>query len=196
MSAAGAAEPVTDRGRARRARILAAATRLFDERGFHATSMDDVGAAAGISGPGLYRHVGSKDELLTAVFDGLWTRLRPAAEEAASSSPRDALTGLARAHAGLVVDDPAGLRLLLRELRHVPDAYQRLAGRTHRRWVDAWVVPLRALRPTLSEDDARVLVLAAHGALDAVSVHAAPAGLPLAGRRDDLAAVALRVLDV
>ena len=35
----------------RRDEILAAAVKLFHERGYHATGMDDIGAEAGISGP-------------------------------------------------------------------------------------------------------------------------------------------------
>ena len=48
----------------RRAELLAGALRLFRQRGYHATSINDIGAAVGVSGPALYRHFESKDDLL------------------------------------------------------------------------------------------------------------------------------------
>lgn len=59
-------------GRRRRAtrtreRILDAATELFALRGYDATTTEDIAAGAGITVPGLYRHVRSKAELLSAV---------------------------------------------------------------------------------------------------------------------------------
>jgi AcrR family transcriptional regulator len=188
---AEAAAP-TARGRRRREAIVDAATALFDTRGFHATSIDDIGAAAGISGPGLYRHFPSKDALLTAVFDRIWDRLRPAVDAAVGQPPEAALRGLLAAHVELAVTDPGALRLLLRELRNVPEDYQRLAARNHRRWVDAWVGPLVALHPDLDADRARALALAAHGAVDAATIR--PADLPVDLRRSVTVAAVERML--
>lgn len=39
--------------------------RLFREKGFRGTSINDIGAAAGVTGPALYRHFSGKGELLT-----------------------------------------------------------------------------------------------------------------------------------
>ena len=160
----------TARGRRRREAIVDAATELFDQRGFHATSIDDIGAAAGISGPGLYRHFGSKDELLIAVFDRIWDRLRPAVEAAADRPPTEAIGLLVDAHVDLAVDDSAALLLLIRELRNVPDGYQRAAARNRRRYVDAWVAPILALHPELGEPGARTVALAAHGCIDSAAI--------------------------
>ncbi len=44
--------------------ISNAALRLFSDRGYQATTMDDLGAALGIRGPSLYKHVRSKHDLL------------------------------------------------------------------------------------------------------------------------------------
>ena len=48
----------------RREQIVATAATLFAERGFHGVSVGDIGAAVGISGPGLYKHFPAKDDLL------------------------------------------------------------------------------------------------------------------------------------
>lgn len=58
-------------GTSRRAQIVAAAARLFDERGYHTTSMDDIAAAVGIKKPTLYHHVTSKTQLVLWIHDEL-----------------------------------------------------------------------------------------------------------------------------
>ncbi len=47
--------------------VVRAAARLFAERGYHGTSMRDLGAELGLFGSSLYSHVGSKQELLVEV---------------------------------------------------------------------------------------------------------------------------------
>ena len=51
----------------RRHQILDAARRLFTVNGFHATSMDDIIAAAGMSSGGVYRYFPGKDAIVTAI---------------------------------------------------------------------------------------------------------------------------------
>lgn len=50
-------------------RILAAASRLFRERGIEATSVSDVMKAAGLTHGGFYRHFDSKEALVSAAFE-------------------------------------------------------------------------------------------------------------------------------
>ena len=63
MSGSAAADAGTTRGQ-----ILAAADRLFHERGFERTSFADVAQAVGISRGNFYYHFRSKDEILAAVI--------------------------------------------------------------------------------------------------------------------------------
>src|SRR2546423_12904902 len=58
----------------RRERILASATSLFLENGFHGAGIDDIAAAAGVTGPAIYRHFKNKDAVLVALFDRLAQR--------------------------------------------------------------------------------------------------------------------------
>jgi AcrR family transcriptional regulator len=53
----------------RRRRILESAWRCFAENGFHATSMDDVIAATGMSASSVYRYISGKDELIASAID-------------------------------------------------------------------------------------------------------------------------------
>jgi AcrR family transcriptional regulator len=55
----------------RRISLLAAAARLFATRGYNGAGMDEIGAAAGVSGPALYRHFGGKQDILAAVLTRL-----------------------------------------------------------------------------------------------------------------------------
>lgn len=53
----------------RRAELVAVAARLFSERGYHGTSMQDLGTELGIQRGSLYAHIGSKEELLLDVVE-------------------------------------------------------------------------------------------------------------------------------
>ena len=60
---------LTPKGRRTRARIVAAAARLIYERGVPGTTLDDVRAAAKVSGSQLYHYFADKDDLVQAVID-------------------------------------------------------------------------------------------------------------------------------
>lgn len=54
---------------ARRRQIVDEAARLFDERGYHATSMEDIAATVGVRKPTLYHYFSSKDEILRSIHE-------------------------------------------------------------------------------------------------------------------------------
>ena len=56
------------RRRSRRDEILEIAVGLFATRGYHGVSMDDIGAAAGVTGPALYHHFAGKEAMLAAAL--------------------------------------------------------------------------------------------------------------------------------
>lgn len=68
--------------------VQRAALHLFAERGYRATTMTDIGAALGIRGPSLYRHIDSKQDLLAAIMVDTMSALI-AAQDAASRSTGD-----------------------------------------------------------------------------------------------------------
>jgi AcrR family transcriptional regulator len=160
----------TVRGQRRREAVLDAAAALFVEHGFHGTSVDDLGAAAGISGPGLYRHFASKDALLMAVLDRLWEQLKPALDRIADLAPQEALEVLLDAHLDLAMGQPDAVVLLIRELRHLPEDYRARSRRNHRRYVDAWATAIQGVHPDLDLDEARTVTLAIHGVVDSAAL--------------------------
>ncbi|HEV7976049.1 TetR/AcrR family transcriptional regulator [Amycolatopsis sp.] len=60
---------ITPKGERTRARIVDEAARLIHERGVASTTLDDVKAAAGVSGSQLYHYFPDKEELVQAVID-------------------------------------------------------------------------------------------------------------------------------
>lgn len=53
----------------RRTAIIGGAAELFDSRGFHASSMEDIAEAVGLRKPSLYHYFKSKDEILYLIHD-------------------------------------------------------------------------------------------------------------------------------
>ena len=72
-----APHPPGRRGRpSRRAEIFASALRLFRARGFHATSINDIGADAGVAGTAIYSHFATKQEVLAEAIAAGGSTLR------------------------------------------------------------------------------------------------------------------------
>ncbi|WP_291413040.1 TetR/AcrR family transcriptional regulator [Actinophytocola sp.] len=82
------------------AAIRDAALELFAHNGFQATTMADIGAAVGIRGPSLYKHVASKQDLLAGIMLDTMTELREAHQVAVrgSTDPAVRLRRAAEAH--------------------------------------------------------------------------------------------------
>lgn len=142
----------TERGQRRREAIVDAATGLFARQGYHPTGIDEIGEAAGITGPGIYRHFPSKEDLLIAALDRIWEALRAALEEAPTLEPPAAFDLLATVHARLGLEHPDAVIVLLRELRHAPDWYRRAAARNEASYLDAWSEVIGALRGVPAEE--------------------------------------------
>lgn len=78
-----AKERTQDRA-AKREAVLLAAVRMFNQRGFHTTSLDDVAAALRISKPLIYHYLGAKDHVLFECLRIGLLHLNDAATEAAA----------------------------------------------------------------------------------------------------------------
>ncbi|CAM3863370.1 TetR/AcrR family transcriptional regulator [Kibdelosporangium persicum] len=147
----------------RREELLTVATRLFRERGYRDVSMEDIGAAAGIAGPSVYRHFDGKAELLMAagyrMADRLTMDARRVIENA--SSPREALTGLVGSYVDIVWRSDDLLSVFASELGNVPDRDRKELVRVQRAYVAEWVTLLRTVAPRLPEPEARIAVHAA-----------------------------------
>ncbi|MFI0743374.1 TetR/AcrR family transcriptional regulator [Streptomyces sp. NPDC021100] len=180
----------------RREQILREAARLFAERGFHGVGVDEIGAAVGISGPGLYRHFAGKDAMLAELLVGISGRLltsgreRRAAAEAADAGPAAVLDSLIDGHIDFALDDRALIILHDRELGQLRDVDRKQVRSLQRQYVELWVEVVRALHPGVAEDDARAAVHAVFGLLNSTPHLGRAGGLP---GRDATAALLRRL---
>ncbi|MGI8792682.1 MAG: TetR/AcrR family transcriptional regulator [Acidimicrobiales bacterium] len=99
---------------ARRRQLLDVALDQFASSGFHATAMDDIAEAAGVTKPVLYQHFASKRalylELLGDVGDRLIDAIALATREA--GSPREQVAAGFEAYVGVVANQHNAFRLL------------------------------------------------------------------------------------
>jgi TetR/AcrR family transcriptional regulator, cholesterol catabolism regulator len=100
------------------AKIIAVATELFAQQGYHATGVAELGRAVGLGAGALYHHIGSKEELLLTIVRAhledvlAFGTLLLAAEGTAVAK----LHELAREHMRLVAHRRTELLVMLREL--------------------------------------------------------------------------------
>jgi TetR/AcrR family transcriptional regulator, cholesterol catabolism regulator len=132
--------------RPREAELHAAATRLFRQRGFHATSMQDLGEALGMNRGSLYHYISAKDELLwtilTRALDILEERVLPILESDAPSVDR--LTGAIREHLRVAADHADELSLIQIEWRALDRARQAEMIRRRDAYEARWRATLEA----------------------------------------------------
>ncbi|MET9534110.1 MULTISPECIES: TetR/AcrR family transcriptional regulator [unclassified Streptomyces] len=164
----------------RREQILKEAARLFAERGFHGVGVDEIGAAVGISGPGLYRHFAGKDAMLAELLVGISERLldggRTRAERAAGG-PAAVLASLIDGHIDFALDDRPLITVHDRELDRLRDSDRKAVRRLQRQYVELWVTVVRELYPHTPEQEARAAVHAVFGLLNSTP-HLGTGGLP------------------
>lgn len=178
-----------------RERYLQEAARLFSERGFHAVSIETLGAAVGVSGPALYRHFSSKEAMLAEILTGTSARLLSGLEAIMDDerlSEAEKLCRLIDVHLDFALSSRDVIRLQDRELGTLPLEANRRVRRLQRSYLDSWAGLLTRLRPELSSREARVLMHAVFGILNSTAHNAdlAPDGTT----REVLSAAAKRAL--
>ena len=161
----------------RRSQLLAAAEAQMAERGFLAVRLEDIGAAAGVSGPAIYRHFPNKEALLVELLVGISKRLLAGARAVVdqAADPAAALDGLIDFHLDFALGEPDLIRIQDRDLANLPAAARSQVRRAQRRYVETWVGALRNLNPALAEPDARVMAHAAFGLLNSTPHSIRPA---------------------
>lgn len=163
------AGPAGQRRRSRREEILEIAVGLFATRGYHGVSMDDIGAAAGVTGPALYHHFAGKEAMLAAALIPVSEQLLAggkARTAEASDDPATALATLVDFHVEFALANPAVIALHLHELDRLPEEPRRQIRRLQRLYVEEWVNTLTELRSELDAGEARVLAHAAFGLMN------------------------------
>jgi TetR/AcrR family transcriptional regulator, cholesterol catabolism regulator len=111
-----------------RQEILRTAARLFQQRGYDATSMNDVAAALKLSKGGLYHHFQSKDEILFEIMNHAMeiTQERVLNPVRAIADPEERLRALIRLHIEVVLSPrDREITVMLHENHPLPPALRK-----------------------------------------------------------------------
>ncbi|NGO74148.1 TetR/AcrR family transcriptional regulator [Streptomyces sp. YC504] len=144
----------------RREALISTAIPLFAAHGYQAVSMEDLGAAAGVSRPAVYTHFSGKADLLATALhresEAKWAGL--ARDLRGSRDAGEALDRLVESHArGSVANKGAAGLVLVGDIAHLPEADREALHRSQVDFVSEWVALLTATRPELGTAEARVI---------------------------------------
>ncbi|MGW4531406.1 TetR/AcrR family transcriptional regulator [Nocardia sp. NPDC004340] len=146
--------------------LLKKAVELFHQRGYPNVSVEDIAAAADLSAASaVYRYYRSKGDLLAAAFrraaDRVSGAIGPAV--ATSSTPAEALRKLVDLYVAGSFAERELTFVYYAEFGHVSAEERTMLRNVQRLIVAEWVRLLVAVRPELSESEARILVQAGFG---------------------------------
>ena len=200
--------PSSARGAARREAILTAAAQLFADSGYAAVGMDDIGAAAGVTGPAIYRHFGAKASVLAAVFDrvidavttepdgDLAGEMAAEVTEGGRNDAASSLRQLVFTYSTAVAGRRRLMAVFIREVHHLPAQDRELLVERQRKLVRRWRSLLAQAHPDWHAERVRTAVHGAFGMLNAVGTFQSPlTDRELARQLADLATAALRLAD-
>jgi AcrR family transcriptional regulator len=176
----------------RRRQLLDVAVDVFAEKGFHATSMDEVAEAAGVTKPVLYQHFDSKRELFLELLEDVGGYLVSAVTAAVggASGPRQQVEAGFEAYFEFVTEQTNAFRLLFGSGSRRDEEFNEVVRRVE----DVMAAAVAALIETdISPDHRQLLGYGIVGLAEVTSRHwaALPSAEELDG--DQRAAEAVRL---
>ncbi len=180
-----------DRAKAERSdAILREAARLFAERGYNGVSLEEIGAAVGVSGPAVYRHFAGKQALLGAVLVDVSQDLVDGGTRRASSAetPAERMRHLIDFHVDFALVHADVIRVHDREMAHLAPEDHAAVRRLQRAYIDLWMETLAPLVPADS-DELRLRVQACFGLINST-----PHSTRAAARRHSATAAVLAAM--
>ena len=196
-------QALTQRGQAketRRQALLAAAASLFALNGFNRVSLEDLGAAAGVSGPAVYRHFSGKQavlaDLLTTVSQDLLEGGRRVVAD--NPDPAMALRRLVEFQVDFALGKPDVIRVQDRDLSNLSDHDQSAVRTLQRSYVEVWVDVLALIHPGTDPSELRMRAHATFGLINSTPHSVRSHGRRMASRtaRPLLETMALAALTV
>lgn len=153
--------PVTARDRAKAERsdaILHAAARLFAERGYTGVSLEEIGAAVGVSGPAVYRHFAGKQALLGAVLVKVSQDLISGGEQVfgTASTPGERMQALIRFHVEFALGNAEVIQVQDRDVAHLSDDDRAEVRRLQRAYIELWMAALSSVHTADGADESSV----------------------------------------
>jgi AcrR family transcriptional regulator len=152
----------------RRNALLTAASSLFAERGFNGVSLEDLGAAAGVSGPAVYRHFSGKQAVLGAILVEVSENLLSGGQAVIdrANDDNEALRGLVSFHVDFALNNPDVIRVQDRDLASLTDADRVAVRSLQRTYVELWVHVLSRLHPNVDAAQLRIRAHAVFGLIN------------------------------
>lgn len=122
----------------KRERIIAAAAKLFGDKGYHDTTTAEIAESAGVAAGTIYIYFSSKEELLVAVFEEfLGTHMEKLSEGVARErTAKDKLVRLLTLGLELMQDNPDSARIFLSQLRQSTQMITTVVKRSSRSYKD------------------------------------------------------------
>jgi len=190
--------PLTARDRAKAERtdaILIAAAELFAARGYSGVSLEDIGAAVGVSGPAVYRHFAGKQSLLGALLIGVSDDLVAggAAVVRGQADERGRMALLVDFHVDFALRNADVIRVQDRDLSHLSDDSRADVRRLQRAYIELWIDALSAL-VRADREELRLRVQACFGLLNSTPHSTSTALRTRAATARVLAAMAMAAL--
>jgi AcrR family transcriptional regulator len=174
---AEAASTTRSRAKAlRRQALLDAAAALFARSGFNGVSIEDLGAAVGVSGPAVYRHFSGKQAVLAALLVEVSEKLVAGGQAVVDEAPdaTAALRDLVRFHIDFALANPDVIRVQDRDLDSLADADRHRVRALQRSYVELWVRVLGRVHPGVEAALLRIRAQATFGLLNSTP-HTLPA---------------------
>ncbi|WP_411376006.1 TetR/AcrR family transcriptional regulator [Arthrobacter sp. MPF02] len=152
----------------RRQALLAAAASLFAVNGFNRVSLEDLGAAAGVSGPAVYRHFSGKQAVLADLLLTVSRELLDGGRQVVETSgdPLAALRRLVEFQVDFALGKPDVIRVQDRDLSNLSEQDQAAVRALQRSYVELWVEVLARLHPGTDVSELRVRAHATFGLIN------------------------------
>jgi AcrR family transcriptional regulator len=179
--------PSTQRGQAkenRRQALLSAAASLFAVNGFNRVSLEDLGAAAGVSGPAVYRHFPGKQAVLADLLVTVSQELLDGGLEvvAQNPDPASALRCLVEFQVDFALGKPDVIRVQDRDFSNLSEQDQSAVRTLQLSYVEVWVDVLAKLHPDTEIAELRMRAHATFGLINSTPHSVRSHGRKMAAR--------------
>ena len=179
--------PSTQRGQAKESRrqaLLSAAASLFAVNGFNRVSLEDLGSAAGVSGPAVYRHFPGKQAVLADLLVTVSQELLDGGREVVARNPDPALAlrRLVEFQVDFALGKPDVIRVQDRDFSNLSEQDQAAVRALQLGYVEVWVDVLAKLHPDTDVGELRMRAHATFGLINSTPHSVRSHGRKMAAR--------------
>lgn len=158
----------------RRSAYLAAAASLFAARSYAEVTIGDLGEAAGVSGPALYKHFANKEAVLVELLVAVSQRLLGGAQEIVADDlpAAEKLERLVAFHTDFALQESDTILIQGRDLGLLPPEASRRVRSLQRAYLEQWRSVLTTVRPELGPEECELRLQGVFGLLNSTAFSA------------------------